>query len=195
MTRADELLGLADGAAAEQWKVAAATDRQYEVSNLGRVRRADGLMLTPSVPRSKREYPCVMLRHSGQRKRVAVHRLVAINFLSLPPFPGAEVRHLDGNHLNPLASNLAWGSRKDNAADRDRHGTTARGDRHGMKGKGSFGQANGNYRVTAEMKARACELVSQGHSQRSAADAVGITQKSVWQALRALASIETGAAA
>ena len=169
----------------EIWKVAAGTDHQYEVSNLGRVRRHDGLLLKPSVPRNSREYPAVMLRHSGDRHRVTVHRLVALNFLGLPPFAGAQVRHLDGDHLNPRADNLAWGSGKDNADDRERHGRTARGASHGKTGRGSYGSANGNYRVTQEMKDRACALVRGGMPQRRAAEAVGITQNSVWQALRA----------
>jgi hypothetical protein len=171
----------------EQWKIAAGTDRQYEVSDLGSVRRRDGLMLTPSVPRNAREYPAVMLRYSGQRRRVAVHRLVALNFVGLPPFAGAQVRHLDGNHLNARADNLAWGSAKDNADDREQHGRTAKGPRPNRRGKGC-GEANANYRVTPEMKARACALVDRGMTQRQAAEAVGITQKSVWAALRARAA-------
>lgn len=173
----------------EEWKIATGTDQRYEVSNSGRVRRYDGTMLTPSVPPNTREYPAVMLRHSGVRKRVAVHRLVAINFIGLPPFAGAEVRHLDGNHLNPRADNLAWGTRTDNAADRERHGTTARGLRHGLHGKGVPGKRNGNYRVTPEMRRRAIELVDEGMTQRQAADHVGMSQKSVWSILHARAAL------
>ncbi len=168
----------------EEWKIAAGTSRRYEVSNLGRVRRNDGLLLSVSTPRNAREYPCVMLRYDGQRKRVAVHRLVALNFIGLPPFAGAEVRHLDGNHLNPRWDNLAWGTRKENSADRERHGRTPRGPRPNRRGKG-MGERNGNYRVTPEMKAEACRLVASGYTQRQAGQAVGITQKSVWEALRA----------
>jgi hypothetical protein len=102
----------------------------YRVSNLGTVRRNDGLVMTASKPRNSREYPCVYLRVGGQRKRVAVHRLVALTWVGPPPFEGAQVRHLDGNPLNPRADNLAWGSAEDNAADRDAHGRTQAGERH-----------------------------------------------------------------
>jgi len=118
--------------AGEVWKIAAGTDQQYLVSNLGNVKRHDGLLLKQSVPRSSREYPCVMLRHSGQRRKATVHRLVALNFIGLPPFPGAEVRHLDGDNTNPHSTNLAWGSRKDNANDKELHGRTPRGEKHGL---------------------------------------------------------------
>lgn len=176
----------------EAWKPATGTGGKYYVSDLGRVRRADGLILTPSKPRNAREYPCVYLRHSGVRKRVAVHRLVALNFLGLPPFAGAEVRHLDGDHCNPRWDNLAWGSRKDNAADREAHGRTARGDRHGMRGRGLTGAANGNYRVTPEIKAQAIRLCAVGVSQRKVAKQLGISQKAVWSTIRAAIQLAEG---
>ena len=40
------------------------------------------------------------------------------------------LRHLDGNKTNPHADNLAWGTQKENAADRERHGKTSRGSKH-----------------------------------------------------------------
>lgn len=46
------------------------------------------------------------------------------------PFPGAQVRHLDGNPANNCASNLAWGNATENADDRLRHGRYARGATH-----------------------------------------------------------------
>ena len=54
------------------------------------------------------------------------HRLLLLTFVGPPPFPGAQVRHLDGNPMNNALDNLAWGTAKENAADRDRHGTTNR---------------------------------------------------------------------
>lgn len=184
----DALLALADRVEAlagqEIWTRCAGTNGRYEVSTHGRVRRNDGLLLKASIPRHLREYPSVMLRHSGQRKRIAVHRLVALNFLGLPPFAGAEVRHLDGNHVNPRVDNLAWGTKRDNAADRDGHGRTARGPRPARLGK-CMGSENGNYRITPAMRDRACALVDAGQTQRMAGLQVGMSQKSVWHALRA----------
>lgn len=178
-------------ALAEEWRAAFGTDGQYEVSNYGRVRRRDGVELKASIPRSPREYPAVMLRYSGKRKRVAVHRLVAINFLGLPPFPNAQVRHLDGNHLNPYAGNLAWGTALENAQDRDLHGRTSRGPRPARKGKAA-GPANGNYSVTHEMTQMAHDMSKKGMSQRAIGRALGIHQASVWRALRAHAAIAKG---
>ena len=75
-------------------------------------------------------YLSVRMVVDGHRKRFLVHRLVAATFLPARPSPAHEVRHLDGNKLNNAASNLAWGTRKENADDRERHGRTSRGPLH-----------------------------------------------------------------
>jgi hypothetical protein len=56
------------------------------------------------------------------------HRLVAEAFLGPCP-DGQEVRHKDGDRSNNHLSNLCYGTPKDNAEDRDVHGTTYRGER------------------------------------------------------------------
>lgn len=68
-------------------------------------------------------YLAVRVSVEGKRKNVPVHRLVAL--VHLPPRPSMshEIRHMDGNRLNPHADNLAWGTRSENAKDRARHGT------------------------------------------------------------------------
>lgn len=75
-------------------------------------------------------YPSVRVQIGGRRKRLAVHRLVAMWFLPARPSPLHQIRHLDGDKANPAASNLAWGTEQDNADDRERHGRTSRGPRH-----------------------------------------------------------------
>lgn len=44
------------------------------------------------------------------------------------PEPGQECRHLNGNRLDNRLENLRWGTVKENAQDRQRHGTQARGE-------------------------------------------------------------------
>lgn len=56
----------------------------------------------------------------------SVHVLVLTVFVCRCP-ERKECRHLDGDASNNNIGNLAWGTRKQNAADRQRHGTTARG--------------------------------------------------------------------
>jgi hypothetical protein len=77
-------------------------------------------------------YLRVRLLANGRRKSQAVHKLVALTFLGRP-LPGQQVRHLNGNRLDNSHANLAWGTAKQNAEDRNRHGKTARGERNGAK--------------------------------------------------------------
>ena len=86
-------------------------------------------------------YPSVRLVVNGKRKRLVVHVLVARAFLGPKPF-GCEVRHLNGNKCDNRRENLAYGTKKQNADDRERHGRTSRGERHSRAIRGS-GQADG----------------------------------------------------
>lgn len=72
----------------------------------------------------------ILLNRAHQRKTVVVHRLMLLSFFGPSSF--LEVaRHLDGNCKNNTLKNLCWGTRKQNCADRDKHGRTARGLRNG----------------------------------------------------------------
>lgn len=75
-------------------------------------------------------YPSVRITVDGKRTRYAVHKLVALAHLPERPSEDCEIRHLDGNKMNPKAENLEWGTKKENADDRERHGRTSRGQRH-----------------------------------------------------------------
>ena len=77
-------------------------------------------------------YYRVHVTQNGRRKQAAVHKLVAAAFLPSRPSSKHELRHLDGNKANNRDTNLAWGTRKDNADDRERHGRTARGVQNGF---------------------------------------------------------------
>ena len=74
-------------------------------------------------------YPRVRFVIDGKRRSAFVHKLVMGTFGSAPPFPGAQIRHLNGDQSDNRIENLAWGTAKDNCDDRARHGTTVRGHR------------------------------------------------------------------
>ncbi len=65
----------------------------------------------------------------GKQRTIPIHRLIADAFISPCP-EGLEVRHLNGNQLNNQPSNLAYGSKLDNANDRELHGHNLKGERH-----------------------------------------------------------------
>lgn len=76
------------------------------------------------------KYQAVCLAHDdGSLRQRYIHRLVLESTYGPAP-EGMEARHLDGNRDHNDLGNLAWGTRKENHADKIRHGTTARGVRN-----------------------------------------------------------------
>jgi hypothetical protein len=87
-------------------------------------------------------YPSVRLTLNGKRTRMAVHRLVAMAYLPDRPSEKHQIRHLDGDKMNSHAGNLAWGTAKQNADDREQHGRTSRGKAHSEFVKAGLEAAN-----------------------------------------------------
>lgn len=90
----------------------------YEVSSLGRVRRATpargtqaGRVHQPS--RTKDGYLQVLIRHRGRYLCRTVARLVAWAFVPCPRWsPALVVTYRDGDRSNCRADNLVWATRK-----------------------------------------------------------------------------------
>jgi hypothetical protein len=112
----------------EEWRRIPNTT--YSVSNLGRVQTQLGQILR--FDRHHKGYLYVKLHG----KKIHVARLVCEVFNGPPPFEGAMVRHLDGSRSNNVPVNLAWGTGKDNADDREKHGNTSRGPVHSLAVRG-----------------------------------------------------------
>lgn len=117
----------------EEWRDAPSTEGRYEVSSLGRARRAStGRVL--ACPTTVQAYGYTYRAFTdfvriGRQFQTRVHRQVCEAFNGPPPFEGAVVRHLDGDSLNNCADNLAWGTPKENSEDAIRHGVRPRGER------------------------------------------------------------------
>ena len=106
----------------------------YEVSDSGLVRSVERTVIERNTGRSRvckskvlkpnlvKGYWQVGLSVGGELTYKYVHQLVCEAFNG--PRTG-ETRHLDGNRLNNTPANLRWGTTKENAADRVRHGTSA----------------------------------------------------------------------
>jgi HNH endonuclease len=75
-----------------------------------------------------RGYTYVSFGADGRRRTANVGVLVLEAFRSPRP-PGLQCRHLDGDRANNRLENLAWGTPKENAADKRRHGTELKGNR------------------------------------------------------------------
>lgn len=108
----------------------------YDISNLGRVRRmraAQGtrpyLILKPIL--NKNGYFYVHLTSGNASKRCAIHVLVLEAFNGPRP-EGYASRHLDSNRTNNYLSNLRWGTYAENYSDRVVLGRGNNGSNHGL---------------------------------------------------------------
>lgn len=97
----------------EQWEPISQCDDRYEVSNKGRVRNHDGLIMKTQNHRNG--YKIISLMGTSH----LIHRLVAENFL-LNPYGLDEVVHIDGDKTNNDVDNLRWSTRKKKIIVEDR---------------------------------------------------------------------------
>lgn len=94
----------------EEWRDVVGFEDDYEVSNLGRVRRRStgGQELRyVLVSANQAGYLRLNLRNKRRAINVYLHRLVAMAFIGPVP-EGKEVNHIDHNRASPRASNLEY---------------------------------------------------------------------------------------
>ena len=122
---------------AEQWRPIDGWPG-YEVSDQGRVRSfrtsqgaADVARILKATKQASGHVGVSLYAGEGRRgrRRKTVHTLVLKAFCGHPP-PGTECCHDNGVPADNRLSNLYWGTKKQNAADRKRHGTQPLGTRH-----------------------------------------------------------------
>ena len=108
-----------------EWRPIPSHADTHEVSSDGRVRTKRGeLVQRPN----NCGYPVVRLWKTGGEREHTVHSLVASAFVGARP-ERMEVRHKDGVRTNNCASNLCYGTKQENEADKVIHGTSNRGER------------------------------------------------------------------
>jgi hypothetical protein len=103
----------------EVWKSISGYSCLYEISSLGRVRRASdsrkakaGFILKPHF-NGHRGYEYIDLCKFGVSRKYLVSRLVCRAFHGPCP-PGKNCNHIDGNPSNNSASNLEWTTQSEN---------------------------------------------------------------------------------
>lgn len=110
---------------AEEWRAVVNYEGLYEVSNLGRVRSLERVILTShGVLRRYRGcllrqttttgYHLVGLSKEGCETHIFVHRLVAIAFCDKPLNGQIQVNHKNGIKSDNRAMNLEWATRSEN---------------------------------------------------------------------------------
>lgn len=133
-----------------KWRSVKGYEGLYRVSNDGlveslprTVKRSDGRVLKFKGKRLKgtpnwHGYPEVRLPGSRRGCAITIHTLVLTAFVGPRP-EGMECRHLNGIRTDNRVENLAWGTLKENTADKALHGMTTKGrpsktkgEKHGM---------------------------------------------------------------
>ena len=107
----------------EVWRPATNTFKEYEVSNLGRVRSVRFLktknktIKTILKPQIKNGYFVVDLNCYSKRKRIKVHQLIYTTFIDsdfIPFLNEYVIDHIDENKLNNNVNNLQVLTRGEN---------------------------------------------------------------------------------
>jgi hypothetical protein len=155
----------------ESWRK---IDDCHDISSYGRVRswvNRRTRLAHPSIMSVKTKsdgYQWLTLH----KKTTFIHRLVLEAFTGPCP-ANCESRHLDGNPKNNKISNLAWGTKQENYADRVRHGTS------------NSGQGNGRSKLTDVQISEIRELYGTGQfRQKDLAKAFQISQMQVSNIVR-----------
>jgi hypothetical protein len=113
----------------KEWRDVLGYEGMYKVSNTGEVYSEHSGRLLKLRTVSK-FYKRAVLSRENKATGHAVHKLVLEAF-DRPRPKGMQARHLDGNPSNNKISNLRWGTAKENAEDKRRHGTLPKGEVHG----------------------------------------------------------------
>lgn len=171
---------------------------EYEVSDLGRVRRAApgrktfvGKVLRPQSIGAG--YRAVALTKNGKAIHRYVHRLVMLAFVGEPP-EGHEVNHRDGDKSNNALANLEYVTRSENNNHAFASGLARKGAEHhwwrgGPKPRVKKGKQAGPTHWTRHKPERIARGESSGKNKVSAAEVEAIRARaSTGEVQRAIAS-------
>ena len=129
----------------EIWKDVIGLEGHYQISNKGRIKSLErifrpetngvgkigGIVMRPG--KYSGEYLHIVMSKDGVRHDAAIHRLVALHFISNPENKPC-VNHIDYNPGNNHVDNLEWCTYKENAdhSFNNGRGNWARGERSGV---------------------------------------------------------------
>ena len=117
----------------EEWKTIPGFS-DYEISDQGRLRRirrvrTSGPRVLAGCIGSHGYIQTNLVGDGGVSVGARLHHLVLISFVGQPG-KGQHCRHLNGDPADNRLENICWGSAKENAADKVRHGRAPAGLNH-----------------------------------------------------------------
>ena len=126
----------------EVWKPIPGWEGLYDVSDHGRVRSLDRVIVNGGITRMLRGrllstntkqsgYATAALHKNGNRRSVSVHKLVLTSFAGERP-NRSVCRHLNGDKADNRLVNLMWGTPAENERDSAIHGVKAVGTKNGQ---------------------------------------------------------------
>ena len=105
----------------EIWRPVPGYEGRYEASNLGEVRSTlRGVLIARKDDRT--DYRVVRLYDGEKRRKLFLHAVIARTFHGPRP-EGFQIRHLNGDPIDNQEGNLRYGTPRENALDRAKHGT------------------------------------------------------------------------
>jgi hypothetical protein len=121
----------------ERWRTIPSAPA-FAISDLGRVKRVRGstpeakaAIGKPKKPTLSAEGYCIVgLWSDGRTVTFQVHRLVCDAFHGPAPSRRHQAAHGNGDKTDNRATNLRWATPRENASDKERHGTVVRGEAH-----------------------------------------------------------------
>lgn len=149
----------------ESWRPVVGYEGHYEVSDQGRVRGVDRIIVDRRNTRlfkgkvlvatpNKWGYLQVPLSKDGKVKRATVHRLVTMAFHGIPD-DGQVCCHNNGVKADNRAANLRWDTRSANELDKLVHGTHRGSQTHCKRGH-PFDAENTRIRADGYRMCREC---------------------------------------
>ena len=162
----------------EIWSSVPGFDR-YFVSNQGRVASKKGDSYVPlKLHQTSGGYHKVRLSRSGKRHEFKVHRLICLVFLG--PANGLQVNHLNAKKTDNRLENLEYVTDKQNKAHARSMGIYA----------GTFGEANGNSKLSDSDVARILAARSSGRTQQDVGVEFGVNRSCIGKLWRGQARIK-----
>ena len=143
----------------ENWQIISLYPK-YEASELGRIRNAETkYILKPYL--TNRGYNTVGFWVDGKKKRLSVHRLVAMTFM-LNPDNLPEVNHINGIKTDNRSTNLEWASGSTNVAH-------------------AYSSGLHKTKLNSKMVLKISEYRKLGKSLREVGRLLGVSHSTVWE--------------